>query len=333
MRGMGAVVVVVAMLFGAALADAQTRTPSQWPFDASSPWNTPLGTGAQYATPTCDTQVRAEASNTLLPWINAERFGVPVFTASSTDPEKPVHKSDRPDLPIPNGPEVGRMRIPSGAAPDPGSDRTLVVQQPSTPTVRNPSDETWLTYNNLTWVNVGHYVRVDLRGSGWGSGIRAARASIMGGLIRTWELQAGSIKHALAMALTPQRMDRRWVAPASNIDNWNAEYAGPIPMGQLLALPPEVSIDSLGLRSPAGRTIAQALKTYGAYVVDTGGAAVLYTEPTARTLVEPARNNDATGDSDMKRIVRALRCVSNNTPAAWGGGGTPLAPPAPAWSN
>jgi len=45
----------------------------------------------------------------------------------------------------------------------------------------------------------------------------------------------------------------------------------------------------------------------------------------------PARTGGGTPwTSDVTRIVGALSCVSNNTGTpTWGGGGTPLAPPAP----
>ena len=160
----------------------------------------------------------------------------------------------------------------------------------------------------------------------------------MGGLIRTWEIQAGAIRHALAIALTRSRMEASYVPPAGAVDGDSSGYGGTIPMGQLIALPRSTSIDSLGLTSPVGRLIAQALQTYGAYVVDTTASnPALYAEPGAAALVDPARDTHGitrppwNAASDLGRIVTALRCVTNNSPASWGGPGPRLAAPAPAF--
>jgi hypothetical protein len=90
-----------------------------------------------------------------------------------------------------------------------------------------------------------------------------------------------------------------------------------------------MSLSDLGLTSAVGRTIATALQTYGAYVVDQGGAAALWAEPAAASLVQQARQEDSAGVNDLMRIFSHLQCVTNNTPGSWGGGGTPLAPPPP----
>jgi hypothetical protein len=310
------------------IAGAETRTPAQWPFAADSPWNISLGAGAQYLDPLCDIQIRQEANNTLLPWINAERYGLRLYTTTASDPLRSIRKGARPDLPAAAGPEVGPSRVPDGAEPDTGTDRSMAFIQPDGTT----SDEMWRFFRWPEWINVGHYVRVDLRGQGWGSGIRAARASWLGGALRTWELQAGSFRHALSLSITPQRLARRFVPPASNIDSDTSQYMGTIPMGQLIALRPDVDIDALGLRTAVGRALAVALQTYGAYVVDKGGALAFTAEPSGQALVTPARSNDNTGDSDVKRIVRSLSCVSNNAPAAWGGPGARRGPDAPPWA-
>jgi hypothetical protein len=253
-----------------------------------------------------------------VPWINAEKYGVPVSWALTTDPQKTVYRGDNPSLPVPNGASVGKYHVPNSATPDPGTDRHLVVFDPG----GLYSSEMWLAYNNLTWVNVGGFSRHDLKN---GSGFTPLS------LTRTWELQAGSVRHALAMSLPQVHMAKRFVPPASSIDNYNVNYAGTVPMGQLVALAPDVDVTALGLTTPAGRALARALQAYGAYVVETGGALALYAEPGAQSHVTATRNKDATGVSDVMRIVRQLRCVTNNAGPAWGGGGTPLAPPAPAF--
>jgi hypothetical protein len=150
--------------------------------------------------------------------------------------------------------------------------------------------------------------------------------------MRTWELQGNLIRHALTLQLTPAMLSADPpLLPATSIDGDHSAYAGPIRMGQLIALP-QMNLSGLGLTSAAGRAIATALQTYGAYVVDQGGAVALLAEPAAASLVQPARQKDSAGVNDLMRIFGHLQCVTNNAPGAWGGGGTPLAPPAPPFS-
>jgi hypothetical protein len=309
-----------------AVAGAETRTPSTWPFTAASPWNTSLGTTETFGPANCDTAAEADAQPGGAGWwINTTASGFPIFRAATTDPLETIYVSSNPDLPTPHGTSQGTFRIPMAAQnhQDPGSDRSLVILEPGA----TIDDETWLTYTYPTWVNAGALARNDLVNSDGftslqGAGIRASHASALGGLIRTWELQAGSIRHALAVALPQTRMEPIAVAPAKGIDGNHGGYAGPIPMGQRFAIPQNVSISSLGLTTAAGQAIATALQTYGAYVVDTTTSnAAFYADTGADALVNPTRTV-SNGDSDIRKIARAMRCVAGNS-------GTPLAPPPP----
>jgi hypothetical protein len=322
----------------AASAGAETRVPGQWPFTASSPWNTPLGTGAAYTDPTCDGALQASFDDVNRPWINADNWSFPVYAAAATDPPHTIYKSLNPtSSPEPQGTSQGSYPIPALAKEAGGDDRSMVVQEPN----GRYSIETWRTFLYPAWANVGGFARHDMvGGDGWrpltGFGVHAANASGLGGLIRSWELQAGSVRHALAIAMHPSHMKALAVAPATSIDRNSSEYAGPIPMGQLFAIPQGTSIDSLGLRSEVGRQLATAMQKYGGYLVDKAGNFLFYAEPSAATLVNPARNGSNPAGtpwaSDVTRILGATRCVSNNTGPNWGGGGTPLAPPAPPFS-
>jgi hypothetical protein len=327
----GALLLAAVMAAGVQSASAQTRSPGLWPFSAASPWNSAIGTGATYDAPDCDAAVQAEDGDRIRPWIHAEQYSYPIYWASVSDPLKTIYKGSSPGPFFPNGTSQGRFRVPAGARPDSGTDHALVVIEPS----GRYSDEMWNAYNDAVYVNTAGFARHDLvSGDGFapvsGLGPAAAHASYLGGLVRTWELQAGSIRHALSMSLTPQRLSADDpLPPASAIDGDHSEYAGPVRMGQLLALPQDLDLDSLGLTSAAGRAIATALQRYGAYVVNKSEALGLYAEPGAAYRVGPARDFDDSGVSDLMRIVGHLRCVTDNVPGAWGGGGTPLAPPAP----
>jgi len=74
-----------------------------------------------------------------------------------------------------------------------------------------------------------------------------------------------------------------------------------------------------------GSAIFDALKNYGAYIIDQAGASVLYVEPTAN---EPAVD---AARGDIGQIMQLLRLVTNNGPSSVGGPGTRLAPLAPAF--
>jgi hypothetical protein len=104
---------------------------------------------------------------------------------------------------------------------------------------------------------------------------------------------------------------------------------GNVPMGQLVGIPPDVDLCSLGL-SPAGLVVARALQDYGGYLVDTGGALAFYAEP--RVEDDPTDGEAALLDAaraDLSKIVPGLRCVTDNTSSTVGGVGARRAPPAP----
>jgi hypothetical protein len=320
MRSTAVVAVALGLAVAAVPASGETRTPTTWPYRADSPWNTPLGTGAQFASPSCDTELHQPEVPGKVPWINADKFSFPLYQAAATDPKQTVYLSNDPKTPTPHGTSQGSYGFPLQAPPAEGTDRSRIVFEPG----GLFGDETWLTYPYGGFTNVGGFGRHDLvNGDGFrplkGFGIRAANASALGGLLRVWELQAGNVRHALAMSLPHARMKPVAVPPASSIDRDHADYSGTIPMGQFFAIPQGTVA---GVTSPAGRAIVAALQKYGAYLLDGSGNMALYAEPNALSLINPAR-------AEMPAIVAAMRCVSNPPGPPWGGGGTPLAPPAP----
>jgi hypothetical protein len=118
------------------------------------------------------------------------------------------------------------------------------------------------------------------------------------------------------------------VWPAFTFDR-NSGYSGTMPMGALLAIPPTVHIDQLGL-SPRGLVIARAAQDYGAYVVDRGGTGISILAELGNPDIRWPRSADAPADwQDLEVIGSLLRRVTNNGPESIGGGGTPRAPFAP----
>jgi hypothetical protein len=165
--------------------------------------------------------------------------------------------------------------------------------------------------------------------------------------VRAWELRAGTVRHPLAVAIQLDHQTDSWVWPATANDGWpRSQYTGHIPMGQLFSIPKSYGLQQdgsfslslfkrqLGLQTQVGTIIALATRNYGAYLVDSGGAFSFYAEPWAASLAAPALNvYDSSGHTDADKIRYALQCVTNNSPSTPGGGGTPLAPPAPPFVN
>jgi len=128
-----------------------------------------------------------------------------------------------------------------------------------------------------------YFVRGDLKnGTGWGkdgagAGIRAAGASLLGGLILPEELDKLSIEHALSIELdwsqlkAGRQQSDQFVFPAVTADSDSVEtYKGTIPMGARFALPPDLDLSGAGL-TPEGLAVAKAYQEYGGYVVDAAG--------------------------------------------------------------
>jgi hypothetical protein len=285
-----------------------TRDPALWPFAVDSPWNMPIGSGAQFAPDgaAITQSFLSEISN-----INAGSWSHPIYVASASDPWNTVNGNLR-------------YQIPDGARPAIGSDAHMQVIDPTHHFV----DECWqMTAAGYHAWNCTYHVRVDLRSSGVGAGgVRAYGGSAIGGLIRVGELQSGHIPHALAVALDVRQQNRSnpvvWPATSSDCA---CMYSGSVPMGALAAIPPWVDINSLGL-SPAGLVLARAAQDYGAYDTDSNNNGLTaYAEPAAEGM--PQLNAMR---SDWATIARQMRPVTNNTPSSVGGGGTPrvsMAPP------
>ncbi len=234
---------------------------------------------------------------------------MPVFQASDHDPITLVTSP------------AGRWhyRVPDDATPAAPShgDRHLLVIDPSHRFV----DECWVARRIDRGLRCRYHVRNRLRGAGVGEGgTRAYGGSALAGLIRTWEIEQGTISHALAFAVPRRNLAHGPVWPANSEDG-NATYGGSLPMGTLVAIPHDVDLGSLHL-SPGGLVIAQAMRDYGAYLVDASENFTLFAEPSAEPLLGPAR-------SDLQAIRAALRIVTNNGPDRAGGGGAPLATRAP----
>ena len=197
----------------------------------------------------------------------------------------------------------------------------------------------------------------------YGDGIRGAHGgsglSSIGGTIRVGELRPGQTgpRHALKLAMyfkdfykcTTLAACFRW--PAANADSYAVGFYGTDPtnpnvsnsamtMGALLAIPPNVDINALGLETEPAKQIAWTLQNYGGYVADDtylpafdfmtengpdGSLTDQFKADYGFEFVQPSTANVG-WRRDMQRILPKLSVVNNNGPGAIGGGGTPRQP-------
>lgn len=124
--------------------------------------------------------------------------------------------------------------------------------------------------------------------------------------------------------------------------NASNQYLGSNPalvMGSLLAIPPTITAQSLGVRSKAGQKIFQAMQDYGAYIVDDSGWDYNYlcVEQSAQVEYLTLSGHDLSGDAslqaDFTKIIGVVKVVNNNATNSVGGGGTPRQSLPPAIAN
>ena len=311
------------------------RDPWLQPFASDSIWNLPIGTGATYA------RAHFAPAN-----VNPE----PEYLIRIDDstPMCPLYYPGSPFRA--NGKQLSwlrQMRVPDDfLVPDitlkpysTPNDCAAIVHFPSgdivqlQPTTRlQPGGPIWgfpQTGENLSGQGE--------KGTHYGSGLSA-----IGGSIRKGELtQPGPIRHALKLLVQasrylyrgtpcgpgPRGFGFKW--PATQCDHYAHDppekngYGGTDPnlaMGSLVALDRDPA--TLQLTDPRALKLSQALRDYGAYIVD----------DTAWRNYAIAANTDAVADlksipqADLQKIIEALCVVTNTGPSAKKGPGPPRQP-------
>lgn len=262
------------------------------PFSEDSPWNTRVPDGAALAT---DSRALVEDMFSSSPWgphldVNIAGYSIPLYWADATTPTVEVLADYGGEgWTGTNGSNArGVMPVPEGAEPDREGDHHMLV-------VDRQRQLEWGCWNMRLeggqW-RAGLCARVDLSGTGvrvpiteahsWylAAGARACGFPLIAGLIRTDEIEAGRIDHALVIAY-PHIKSRYFTPPASTAQGTgDAIPTRGIPCGARVQYDPSVDLDALGL-SRSGRIIMRALQEYGAYVGDYSGAISLYAENSA----------------------------------------------------
>ncbi len=140
---------------------------------------------------------------------------------------------------------------------------------------------------------------------------RASGVPALAGLIMRAELEAGHIGHKLALASPVNGLQRHVCPPAIWTDGW---LPGGIPEGACIQLDPTLDLDSLPCALSPVRTIAKALQTYGAVLVDNAGAVTLYGERAA-----PEAYPDLTEDALAGIPLNRFRVLDTTAHSRTGG--------------
>jgi len=248
----------------------------------------------------------------------------------------------------------GTLRVPNHLiVPDATETRT-----PNNPSAfLLPDGETLVQLNPLARCTRGGNVygwrtpNINIYGDGLRGGHGGSGLSSIGGSIRLGELtRKKPIRHALKINIWARKYlyysssipGYRW--PADRADSYaTQEYKGTNPklvMGTLLAIPPNVTTASLGLKTRPGRKLFHALQNYGGYVVDdtAWNANVFSVEKGVPEEFHTAFGYKFSGKSgvfynDFMKLFKALYIVDNNGPKNVGGGGIPRVPLAPPITN
>jgi hypothetical protein len=205
----------------------------------------------------------------------------------------------------------GRIHVPSNfVLPD-----ATPTDSPNNPTIILNTDSGKAMFLNGT-------VRPKSNGPVWGYksdtiAITHGGSGLAGGEVTLSELQQGTVNHALALDVWGKKYLSRanggFVPPAIRADtgyNNPADgnyYNGNIPnltMGTRLAIPPSVTARKLNVTSKQGVALFNALKTYGAYIVDNSAWNVIYLNATADAQPVLMKN-----EQEMARMFAALQIV------------------------
>jgi lysophospholipase L1-like esterase len=335
---------LVGILFGAALsiasarADERARDPWLWPFSGDSIWNTPIGSEAVYVPANIRPAQNAGIDEELLFRVSEGAPHQKLFAPKSWE-QRAGGTKELPGFQIDDAvvvPDARKWWTPNACAallmPDGWTVKNIGVL--CRPVAGGP----------VYGYNFGD---TDLRGDGIRGSHGASAMSALGGSIRVGEFTGPEpIRHSIKIDLFcklyayygPDRKGFRW--PADRADNYAAkEYGGKNPalvMGSLLAIPPNVTEQSVALKTPVGRKLFRVLQDFGAYLVDDSAWDCHYLcaeKGVEEELKEKLglRFDDKNGPlfADVNALFTQLAIVDNNAPDRVGGGGTPRAPLAP----
>jgi chitodextrinase len=328
------------------------RDPWLWPFAQDSIWNTPIGSNAKYQPANLEKADWMGPDHELLYKLEQDYpvrniYGAEDWLRREASKNFPQGHMEIPDDIIVKDASLDPYETPNNCSAFLAKDgRTVIQLNPLTRTKHGGDVFGWRVPDQ------------DIYGQGIIGGHGGALLSTLGGSIRKGELTGQvPIRHALKVNLwgakyfhydkNSQTPGFRW--PAIRADSYaEGNYGGKVPglvLGSLLAIPPEVTEESMKFETEPAKILFRALQDYGAYVADDAywnahyfnieaGATREFREKynfDFSTHVWGAQNQN--WYRDLTKLFTALHIVENNTPDNVGGGGIPRAPLAPSFIN
>ncbi|MHB8531126.1 MAG: DUF4124 domain-containing protein [Solirubrobacteraceae bacterium] len=225
--------------------------------------------------------------------INTTQWSTPVYTVGPSAPTVAM-VGQSSICPRPEGvfsgfqAQIEAVPIPANALPAAGSDKEVVIWQPSTKQLW----ELWrVAKENGRWSACWGGRIADATASS-GSfeapyGAAASGLSLLGGQIHLEDLEHGHVNHALELLL-PHTAAGEFVWPADRTDG-AAKGGDAIAEGTRLRLPSSLDLSTLHL-SPSGLAIATAIQRYGMIVADTAGSVALSAQDPSPLIAEGHAN-------------------------------------------
>jgi len=262
------------------------------PFAPDSFWNAPLAPDAPLdpRSPQLVGEL-VRQRRIWAPWINTSRYSAPVYIAGPGQARQRVRLDDggwwagTPSDAVTLQQRFDSVPIPAGARPAGGTDRELIVWQPSTDTMWELLGARHVPGDIDPWSLMPGWhaewgARIDnvSQASGvlaYPFGVSSSGLALAGGMISAAELEQGHIDHAVALGIPQVRLAVP-VAPATRTDG---RYSGPdaIGEGQRFRLDPTLDVAALHLPRVA-EEIAYAAQRYGLVVRDVSGAMSFYAQ-------------------------------------------------------
>jgi hypothetical protein len=266
-------------------------------FGSSSFWNEPVA-GDAPLDPTSaavmaafDAEITTEEQTNDGPWINTTGSSRPIYTVPKGQPTVPVKLVGAVEGDLSSA--WSSVPLPTNAKPAAGSDKILIVWQPST----NRLWEFWrLEHNASGWqaqwggamqsvsANPGVYGPEAWPDAKTWWGASASSLSLVGGLITLEDLKLGQINHALEMAIPGVRASV-YASPAQRTDGKSTNPLS-LPEGAHLRLNPNLDLASLHLPHFT-LELAEAAQRYGIIITDGGPNIALYAQDPTPTGTNP----------------------------------------------
>jgi hypothetical protein len=239
-----------------------------------------------------DREITVDSEDKKPPGINTTTWSVPVYTVPADQPAVKV-SMESPSQSTALQAAWEAVPLPGNAQPAAGTDKHLVVWQPSANKLwefwqlaKTPGgwQAAWGGAMDKVSSDPGVYGPEAWLGAQTAWGASASSLSIAGGLITLEDLERGKINHALAMAIPSPRAEV-YAAPARRTDGFSTS-ATAIPEGAHLRLAPTLDLASLKLPHFT-LMLAEAAQHYGIYVRDTAANVVFYGQDPTPTGTDP----------------------------------------------